>query len=496
MRAFYALVDDILTWEEFEEEVFSINPDPHDEESENLAAAEVAEKYGRLHLKISELNSKPTLNFFFCKIIEIGPVIEFKRDDNTPGVVRRVLTGDETGEAVLVFFDEKVSGTEEIAVGDVLEVAGRFRSLSTINAVDLRRVEKEIFLREDGIKTLLPVSLKALVLEKSGILQYTKKDQTFGEMEVMFVCMGKTTARIISWNPENLTGITEGMSIYISGLMQKPSKFKEFILGDSSEIKIISRPDELVKPEFLSISDLYEVLSEKNDESADLTKKGAFDDKSSDSFFNSYKIEGLNPCNITGFVTSIDYVSGLPHNSGDTLWLKKGILCDISKGSPKNIPFVLWGKHAKLPVFKGDLLELYNCRLKKSGNEKEKAKENSFVSDFACYEIHAGYNTCVKVLTGSDTYESDDYKDPVCEKIKGVLECFPEGLYLVGELGRYFLSDNSAKDIKKYFSAGDEVILYGYLKGRVIDVVSAEPVLYSQTNIEERLLSFKNKFFN
>ena len=187
MRAFYALVDDILTWEEFEEEVFSINPDPHDEESENLAAAEVAEKYGRLHLKISELNSKPTLNFFFCKIIEIGPVIEFKRDDNTPGVVRRVLTGDETGEAVLVFFDEKVSGTEEIAVGDVLEVAGRFRSLSTINAVDLRRVEKEIFLREDGIKTLLPVSLKALVLEKSGILQYTKKDQTFGEMEVMFV---------------------------------------------------------------------------------------------------------------------------------------------------------------------------------------------------------------------------------------------------------------------------------------------------------------------
>ena len=160
MRAYYALVDDILKWDEFEEAVYAINPDSDDDESEKSAAAEVVRRHGRLHPKISKLNPKPTLNSFFCKVIEKEPLKDFIRPDKSPGLLRRILAGDETGEVVLVFWDERAYAAEEISPGDILEVAVRFKNISNVNVVDLRRADAEVCLRERGIKTL-NVSAKA-----------------------------------------------------------------------------------------------------------------------------------------------------------------------------------------------------------------------------------------------------------------------------------------------------------------------------------------------
>ncbi|MDD4126752.1 MAG: hypothetical protein PHV39_03590 [Methanomicrobium sp.] len=434
MRAYYALVDDILPWDEFEEEVCSLNLNPDDEESENRAAAEVVLKYGRLHPKISQLSPKPTLNSFFCRVIEKGPVTEFTRSDNTPGLVTRILAGDDTGEAVLVFWDEKVPGTEEINKGDVLEVAGRFKSLSNIVVVDLRRADCcSISLREDGIKTLEPSSLRVFVIETGGIAEFIKKDGSSGRKSVLFVCDEKESARITVWNPEILEGISEGMSVNISGALPKPSLFKEYSLGDNSTIEVLSEP---VNPVFTKLAEAE-----------------------ADEF-----------CNITGFAESVCPICGYPRDTGDILWLKKGIIRDDTK----SMPFVLWGRHAKNAIFEGDRLTFYNCRVKYPCFEKT-------VSVLKEPEIHAGYNTCLI---------SDPVVDGIYAAIKGVVEDFIEGPCLANEKGRYFLRG----EILKESACGCEAYVSGVMHGHIIDIKSADPVSYDHSSLTVRLNVLKQKF--
>ncbi|UUX93493.1 hypothetical protein [Methanoplanus endosymbiosus] len=70
MRAYYALVDDLVSEEEFEELLLSssggLTPD-HDSHS---AAAAAAGKLGRLHTKIADIKKGPTLTSFYCRIID------------------------------------------------------------------------------------------------------------------------------------------------------------------------------------------------------------------------------------------------------------------------------------------------------------------------------------------------------------------------------------------------------------------------------------------
>lgn len=69
MRAYYALVDDLLSEEEFEEFALSLSDGLNADHDLRFAAAAAAEKLGRLHTKIAEIRKGPTLISFYCRII-------------------------------------------------------------------------------------------------------------------------------------------------------------------------------------------------------------------------------------------------------------------------------------------------------------------------------------------------------------------------------------------------------------------------------------------
>ena len=142
----YALVDDLITKEEFERRVEEKIDECGDLVDEPTAAMMVVGELGREHVKIKGLSAKSSLFSFFGKVIDKTEPKEFDRADGEKGWVATLLLGDETGTTRVVLWDEKAGAALDTAVGDVLEVIGRHPGKSTheIYALALRKAGCEI----------------------------------------------------------------------------------------------------------------------------------------------------------------------------------------------------------------------------------------------------------------------------------------------------------------------------------------------------------------
>jgi len=121
----YALVDDLITTEEFERRVDAKIEDCGDLVDEPTAAMMVIGELGRQHVKIKGLSGKSSLFSFFGKIVDKTEPKEFVRADGEKGWVATLLLGDETGTTRVVLWDEKAGAAVDVAIGDVLEIIGR-----------------------------------------------------------------------------------------------------------------------------------------------------------------------------------------------------------------------------------------------------------------------------------------------------------------------------------------------------------------------------------
>ena len=107
MQFHYALVDDLLAREEFDQRVEDKIQECGDLVDETTAALLVVRDLGREHVKIKELASKASLFSFFGKVTAKSEPRQFDRSDGEKGLVATITAGDESGETRLVLWDEK-----------------------------------------------------------------------------------------------------------------------------------------------------------------------------------------------------------------------------------------------------------------------------------------------------------------------------------------------------------------------------------------------------
>ena len=146
MQFHYALVDDLISREEFERRVEAKMQDCGDLIDDVTAAMLVVGELGRQHVKISGLSGPSTLFSFFGKVISVAAPKEFDRQDGGKGFVAHLILADETGQVRAVLWDEKAAAAAEIETGDVLEVIGKHagKQNSDIAVLALRKSPCEI----------------------------------------------------------------------------------------------------------------------------------------------------------------------------------------------------------------------------------------------------------------------------------------------------------------------------------------------------------------
>lgn len=246
MQFHYALVDDLLSREEFERRVEEKIRDCGDLVDELTGAMLVVADLGRQHVKIHGLVAKSSLFSFFAKVIEKGEPREFDRTDGEKGLVASILVGDETGDTRLVLWDEKAMAAQEIEKGDVLEVIGKpGKRAGDIMALAIRKASCEIECRNtiSSLNTAPAerVTLEARLLSLEEPRLFTRRDGTGGEMRGAVIGDGKGTARLVCWMPEILDDLVPGANLRITGAVDRSRPpLREYSVDEKSTIEPIN----------------------------------------------------------------------------------------------------------------------------------------------------------------------------------------------------------------------------------------------------------------
>jgi replication factor A1 len=324
----YALVDDLITKEEFERRVEEKIEECGDLLDEPTAAMLVVGALGRQHVKIRALSGKSSLFCFFAKVIDKTEPKEFDRKDGEKGWVATLLVGDETGTTRVVLWDERAGAVLEIAVGDVLEVIGRHpgKNMREIYALALRKASCEITCaapdwRNGAGLSNEPVDLDVVMIGADAPRSFTRRDGRAGKMMECVIGDAEGTARLVAWAPDLLRDIPAGSTIHISGA--KPDRRSEGRAYSIDEKGTVSLSDTAVTVPFAALASVSDT--------------------------GTYAVRGE--------VKSVQEPRSFTLRDGTASWVRNVRIGD----GDDTLNVVLWGEKALVPVQPGDQVEIYHA---------------------------------------------------------------------------------------------------------------------------------------
>lgn len=328
----YALVDDLISKEEFERRVEQKIDECGDLVDEPTAAMMVVGELGREHVKIKGLSAKSSLFSFFGKIVDKTEPKEFDRADGEKGWVATLLLGDETGTTRVVLWDEKAGAALDVTAGEVLEVIGRHPGKSTkeIYALALRKVTVEItgpvLKNGDGAGSLSnePVELDAILIARSEPRTFTKRDGSTGEMVDGIIGDADGTARIVAWVPDLLISAEPGTVLHITGA--KPNQRDEGRSYSLDEKSTVVPTDRAISVPFSPLGTVGDT--------------------------GTYTVRGR--------LKQLQQPRSFTTRNGTPSWVRNVVITDGSD----DLKVVLWGDHALVPLKAGDCIEAYHAQAK------------------------------------------------------------------------------------------------------------------------------------
>jgi len=238
VRYHYALVDDLISREEFDAKLEQKTKECGNLVDETAAALLVVRDLGREHVLISNLYKKSSLFCFFGKILEISKPKEFDKQDGSKGMVSRMIVGDRTGHVTLVFWDEQAMAlADTFSPGECVEIIGKpGRSAKEIQPLNMRKsmVMIECSREPGSIKAPERRDIDVTLLVCNPVREYTRRDGNSGSMVTGLLAGDMGAARFVCFDPALLEGTSVGMSIHISSVLEKEGDYqsKEFVIDD------------------------------------------------------------------------------------------------------------------------------------------------------------------------------------------------------------------------------------------------------------------------
>ena len=423
----YALVDDLITAEEFERRVDAKIEDCGDLVDEPTAAMMVIGELGRQHVKIKGLNGKSSLFSFFGKVVDKTEPKEFDRADGEKGWVATLLLGDETGTTRVVLWDEKAGAAVDVAIGDVLEIIGRHPGKNTkeIYALALRLASCEISCSLPdtgtgaGSLSNEPVDLDAIVIAVNEPRTFTRRDGTTSEMVEAVIGDEKGSARLVAWVPELLFDIAPGTTVHISGAKpNNKSDGRNYSLDETSTVTVT---DTVVSVPF--------------------TPLGLVSDQ------GIYSVKGL--------VKQQQQPRTFTTRNGTVSWVRNIIIGEEGE----ELRLVLWGDFALTPLKTGDRVEAYHATAKPGR--------------FGGIELGVGHGSALRVPD------------------EGAQAIVFSGTIIHGQGCTFIDNGTERFLIEGSFPHGTGLKVSGLLKGSRITPTQAEPVVLKPDEVMTDLRKFK-----
>ncbi|MDD1655661.1 MAG: nucleotide-binding protein [Methanomicrobiales archaeon] len=334
MSFHYALVDDLISREEFDRRVEETITASGDLLDEPTAAMLVVRDLGRNHVKVAQVGSGSTLSCFFGKVVSVSSPKEFTRSDGTNGLVSHLLVGDETGQARVVLWDDRALVVQEVAVGEVLEIIGRKgkEGAPEVHGLALRKADCEISCTMSPDSRFRPpeeiAEMEVRILSLSPPAAFTRRNGEQGERVEAVVATSEGTRRLVCWAPAVMEGIVPGQAIRIRGATR--------VMRDRGEEYHLDRNGSVTP----SNAEIH----------APVTPVSGI-------------AEGTT-LSVEGAVVQARPARPFTTRQGETSWVRNLLIRDPT-GS---VAVVLWGDHARVSLEQGDRLILHHVTARKGRN--------------------------------------------------------------------------------------------------------------------------------
>lgn len=377
MKFHYALVDDLISREEFDRRVEETIVSHEGGIDEIAAALLVVEGTGRSHQKIGAITHSPSLVSLYGKVTGLSPPKEFTRDDGSIGCVARVEVADETGSITLVFWDQLAAGVVEIEEGIVLEVIGRPKEgrRTEVHVLAVRETVVEIspkVVPKDTCSKETEIDVRVLAIGPPRT--FTRRDGGDGMIQEAIIGDATGSARFITWDTALFDTLTEGASVRIQGALRRSSEEGvEYVAQDDTTLLLLDQdvPICLTPPDEVRDKGIYSVRG---------------------------TIAALHPAR--PFTT----------RRGEASWVR-----NLFIEGPLRI--VIWGERARDPLLCGETIEVYNAKAR--------------LNRYGDVELSVGFGSAIRVIPGIS-------EEMV---IEGVTTLSPEGLSVCEAGNLYILED-------------------------------------------------------
>ena len=334
VRYHYALVDDLLSREEFDRRIEQKIAACGNLADDVAAALLVVRDLDRSHVKIRGLRGRSSLFCFYARIIAISEVKEFDRPEGTKGLVARVTVADETGQTDLVFWDEQAAAlAETFEIGEVIEVIGRHgKNLREILPLNLRKthVEIECGMTPKEIRQPERKDINLLLISLQPVKPFTRRDGTSGEMVAGIVGDSEGTARLLCWDATMLAGYAPGMAFNAINVVEKEGDFggREVVIDENTSLVPAEE-----KPDIPRIP-LRDVLPDQT-------------------------------VTVSGELVQVQPPRPFTRRDGSSSWVRN---VRISDGTA-TLPVVIWDEEAERPLLPGERVLMYHVpsRIGRSG---------------------------------------------------------------------------------------------------------------------------------
>ncbi|MDD1652940.1 MAG: nucleotide-binding protein [Methanomicrobiales archaeon] len=356
MSFHFALVDDLISREEFDRRVEETITASGDLLDEPTAAMLVVRDLGRNHVKVAQVGSGSTLSCFFGKVVSVSSPKEFSRSDGTTGLVSHILVGDETGQARVVLWDDRAMAVQEVGVGEVLEVIGKKgkEGAPEVHGLALRKADCEISCAMSPDDRFRPPEeipeMEIRVLSLSPPAAFTRRNGEQGERVEALVATTDGTRRLVCWAPEVLAEMVPGQGLRIRGATRVVrDRGEEYHLDRNA---IVTPSDAEIHVPVTPVSGITEGMT----------------------------------LSVQGTVARARPARPFTTRQGETSWVRNLVIQDAT-GS---IALVLWADHARADLDPGDPVTLHHVTARKG-------RDGSL-------EVHAGRGSAL-VLPESESRE-------------------------------------------------------------------------------------------
>ncbi|WP_436934059.1 single-stranded DNA binding protein [Halovenus marina] len=218
---------------------------------------------------ISDIETEMDEVKFLAKVVSVGDLRTFERDDDEDGRVINVDVADETGQIRLAFWDERAVEVDDggVEAGDVLRVKGRptdgYSGLEvSVDKAEHDDADIDVDLGESTIESLTlgqsDVALVGLVLDTDSVRTFSRDDGSEGKVSNLALGDETGRVRVTLWDEQadQATELDPGETVEIvDGYVRERDGDLELHVGDRGAVRVV---DETVEydPETTPIGDV------------------------------------------------------------------------------------------------------------------------------------------------------------------------------------------------------------------------------------------------